>query len=65
MYNEENCIMIVFKHNHVTCIMANCIYDTYVAYDYNGELVSIIGNQRVGIFPPKSEILFSLRISFI
>ena len=30
----------------------------YVAYVYNGELVSLIGNQRVGIFPPKSKILF-------
>ena len=26
---------------------------------------SLVGNQRVGIFPPKSKILFSLRISFI
>ena len=30
----------------------------YVAYVYNGELISLIGNQRVGIFPPKSKILF-------
>ena len=30
----------------------------YVAYVYNGELISLIGNQRVGIFPPKSEIVF-------
>ena len=30
----------------------------YVAYVYNGELVPLMGNQRVGIFPPKSKILF-------
>ena len=30
-----------------------------------GEFVSLLGNQRVGILPPKSKILFSLRISFI
>ena len=37
----------------------------YVAYVYNGELVSLIGNQRVGIFPPKSEILFVLSLALI
>ena len=35
----------------------------YVAYVYNGELVSLIGNQRVGIFPPKSKILFHLSLA--
>ena len=37
----------------------------YVAYVYNGELVSLIGNQRVGIFPPKSKILFYLYLVLI
>ena len=37
----------------------------YVAYVYNGELVSLIGNQRVGIFPPESEILFVLSLALI
>ena len=37
----------------------------YVAYVYNGELVSLIGNQRVGIFPPKSKILFVLSLALI
>ena len=31
----------------------------------NGELISLIGNQRVGIFPPKSEILFVLSLALI
>ena len=35
----------------------------YVAYVYNGELVSLIGNQWVGIFPPKSKILFVLSLA--
>ena len=34
------------------------LYSSYVAYVYNGEFVSLIGNQRVGIFPPKSKNLF-------
>ena len=38
---------------------------SYVAKLENWEFVFLIGNQRVGIFPPKSKILFSLRISFI
>ena len=37
----------------------------YVAYVYNGELVPPMGNQRVGIFPPKSEILFVLSLALI
>ena len=37
----------------------------YVAYVYNGELISLIGNQRVGIFPPKSKILFVLSLALI
>ena len=37
----------------------------FVAYVYNGGLVSLIGNQRVGIFPPKSEILFVLSLALI
>ena len=37
----------------------------YVAYVYNGELVSLIGNKRVGIFPPKSKILFVLSLALI
>ena len=37
----------------------------YVAYVYNGKLISLIGNQRVGIFPPKSEILFVLSLALI
>ena len=36
-----------------------------VAYVYNGELVPLIGNQRVGIFPPKSKILFVLSLALI
>ena len=36
----------------------------YVAYVYNGELVSLIGNQWVGIFPPKSRNSLPLIISF-
>jgi len=37
----------------------------YVAYVYNGELISLIGNQRVGIFTPKSEIVFVLSLALI
>ena len=36
------------------------LYSSYVANVYNGEFVSLIGNQRVGIFPPESQILFHL-----
>ena len=32
---------------------------------YNGELVSLLGSQRVGIFPPKSKILFVLSLALI
>ena len=35
----------------------------YVAYVYNGELVSLIGNEWVGIFPPKSKIIFVLSLA--
>ena len=54
----------VFKHNHVYYVyyMANCIHPT-VAYVYNGEFVSIIGNQLDGISPPKSTILFHLSLA--
>ena len=31
----------------------------------NGELISLIGNQQIGIFPPKSEILFVLSLALI
>ena len=37
----------------------------YVAYVYNGELVPLMGNQRVGIFSPKSKILFVLSLALI
>ena len=37
----------------------------YVAYVYNGELVPPMGNQRIGIFPPKSKILFVLSLALI
>ena len=37
----------------------------YVAYVYHGEMFSLIGNQRVGIFPPKSKILFYLSLASI
>ena len=37
----------------------------YVAYVYNGEFVPLIGNQRVGIFPPKSKIFFVLSLASI
>ena len=30
-----------------------------------GELISLIGNQRVGIFPPKSDFLFVLSLALI
>ena len=56
---KDNCILrTVSKNNHVTYKMANCIILSYVVYVYNEEIVSLIGNQQVGIFPPKSEILF-------
>ena len=41
------------------------LYLCYVAYVYNREIVSLIGNQRVGIFPQKSEILFYLSLALI
>ena len=37
----------------------------YVAYVYNGKLISLIGHQRVGIFPPKSKIPFYLSLALI
>ena len=37
----------------------------YVAFVYNGELVPLMGNQRVGIFPPKSKILYVLSLALI
>ena len=37
----------------------------YVAYVHNGELVPLMGNQRVGIFSPKSKILFVLSLALI
>ena len=44
-------------------IIENCIHPRYVAYVYNGEFVSLIGNQRVWIFPPTSKILFHLSLA--
>ena len=41
------------------------MYSGYVAYVYKGEMFSLIGNQRVGIFPPKSKILFYLSLASI
>ena len=41
------------------------LYLSYVAYVYNGEIVLLIGNKRVGIFSPKSKILFVLSIALI
>ena len=37
----------------------------YVASVYKGEFVPLMGNQRVGIFPPKSKILFVLSLASI
>ena len=34
------------------------------AYVYNGKLVCLTRNQRVGIFPPKSKSLFYLSLAF-
>ena len=39
------------------------LHSSYIANVYNGEFVSLIGNQRVGIFPPESKILFHLSLS--
>ena len=53
MYNYER--RIAFNER---CILYGKLYSSYVAYVYNGEFVSLIGNQRVGISPPNSEIPF-------
>ena len=53
-----------------------CLPDNFLVYQLSrfftgisrrkyGELISLIGNQRVGIFPPKSEILFVLSLALI
>ena len=54
---------VMLYYYHVT--LYGKLYLTYVAYVYNGEIVSLIGNQRVGIFPPKSKILFYLSLALI
>ena len=75
---DENCITYVFTRQFSRVLTPghsslgfsrespagdNMLY--YVANDYNGELISLIGNQRVGIFPPKSKILFVLSLALI
>ena len=74
---DENCITYVFTrqfsrvltpgHSSLGFSRESPAGDMwyYVAYVYNGELISLIGNQRVGIFPPKSEILFVLSLALI
>ena len=60
---DKNCIMC--SYTMMLRILYGKLYLCYVAYVYNGELVSLIGNQRVGILPPKSKILFSLSLALI
>ena len=57
----------VQKRSLLSCyiILYGKLYLSYVAYIYNEEIVSLIGNQRVGIFPPKSKILFYLSLALI
>ena len=66
---ERNRWTVTGQWFEVTRPSANCqttfLYLSYVAYVNNGELVSLIGNQRVGIFPLKSKILFHLFLALI
>ena len=56
----------VFQHNHVyKYTIWKTVFIFYVAYVYTGEIVSLIENQRVGIFQPKSKILFYLSLALI
>ena len=51
------------QNNHVAWSKTVLYYVAAVAYVYNGKLVSLIGNRRVGIFRPKSKILFHLSLA--
>ena len=61
MYDIMNCIIRNVTYN----FYYGKLYVSYVAYVYNGKLVSLIGNQRAGIFQPKSKILFYLSLALI
>ena len=60
---DENCITC--SYTIMLRILYGKRYLCYIAYVYNWELVSLIGNQRIGIFPQKSKILFSLSLALI
>ena len=64
---DENCI--IYCNMCSNAIMLRKLYGElhvcYVACVYSGELVSLIGNQWVWIFPPKSEIVFDLSLALI
>ena len=65
---DENCITYVFTRQFsrvLTPGISSQRFFTGISRRNNGELISLIGNQRVGIFPPKSEILFVLSLALI
>ena len=62
--NFPVCWLLLHLSRFLTGISRKDIW-YYVAYVYNGELISLIGNQRVGIFPPKSEIVFVPSLALI
>ena len=62
--NFPFCWLLLHLSRFLTGISRKDIW-YYVAYVYNGELISLIGNQRVGIFPPKSEIFFVPSLALI
>ena len=63
MYNKIGLALCVQTQFCILRILYGKLYSSYVAYVYNEEFVSLIGNQRVGILPPKSKILFHLSIA--
>ena len=63
IYNKMGIALCVQTQSCILRILYIKLYSSYVAYVYNEEFVSLIGNQRVGIFPPKSDILFHLLLA--
>ena len=55
----------MLHYYHVTLLYYRKLFLSNVAHIYIGKFVSLMKNQRVGIFPPKSKILFHLSPTLI
>ena len=65
-YLAGSCYVWYYELHYKKCyVYYGKLYSSYVAYVYTGKLVSLIGNQQVRIFLPKSKILFYLSLALI